>query len=97
MDLWNVLFDILALLLAAIVLGAVCERLRQSPILGYLAAGTLFGPNALGIIANADEVATLAELGVALLLFTIGLEFSWSRLKRLERVQKVCSRPIVEV
>ncbi|XAM00823.1 cation:proton antiporter [Phycisphaeraceae bacterium D3-23] len=83
MDLWNVLFDILALLLAAIVLGALCERLRQSPILGYLAAGTLFGPNALGIIANADEVATLAELGVALLLFTIGLEFSWSRLKRL--------------
>ncbi len=83
MELWDVLFDILVLLGGALVLGVLCERLKQSPILGYLAAGTLLGPNALQVVSSADEVSQLAELGVALLLFTIGLEFSWPRLKRL--------------
>ncbi|MFT5198494.1 MAG: CPA2 family monovalent cation:H+ antiporter-2 [Planctomycetota bacterium] len=83
MDLWHVLFDVLVLLLTALLLGLVCERLKQSQILGYLAAGTLLGPNAFRVISNGDEVASLAELGVALLLFTIGLEFSWKRLKGL--------------
>ena len=80
MDIWTTLFNILVLLTAALVLGVICERLRQSPILGYLLAGTLLGPNALGMIADVEEVAALAELGVALLLFTIGLEFSLKRL-----------------
>jgi len=71
------------LLGGALVLGLICERLRQSAILGYLAAGTLLGPNALGFVSNSEHVQHLAELGVALLLFTIGLEFSWPRLKRL--------------
>ena len=83
MDQWNALFDILMLLLTAMVFGVVCKRLRQSSILGYLAAGTLLGPNALSVISSSSEVAALAELGVALLLFTIGLEFSWRRLRSL--------------
>jgi K+:H+ antiporter len=83
MDMWGTLFDILVLLMAALVLGVVCEWFRQSPILGYLAAGTVLGPNAFGFVSSADEVSALAELGVALLLFTIGLEFSWSRLRGL--------------
>jgi CPA2 family monovalent cation:H+ antiporter-2 len=86
MDLWSVLFDILILLSTALVFGVVCERLRQNAILGYLAAGALLGPNALQFISNASEVSALAELGVALLLFTIGLEFSWPRLRRLGAV-----------
>jgi CPA2 family monovalent cation:H+ antiporter-2 len=83
MDLWSALFDILSLLLTALIFGVVCERLRQSAILGYLAAGTLMGPNALQVISSASDVSALAELGVALLLFSIGLEFSWSKLRRL--------------
>ncbi len=83
MDMWTTLFSILVLLTAALVLGVLCERLRQSPILGYLLAGTLLGPNAFALISDTDEVAAFAELGVALLLFTIGLEFSWGRLRRL--------------
>jgi len=83
MELWNVLFDILTLLLTALVLGVLCERFRQSSILGYLAAGTLLGPNALQVISSAAEVTALADLGVALLLFTIGLEFSWQRVRGL--------------
>jgi len=83
---WTVLLDILVLLLTAIVLGSLFERLKQSAILGYLIAGTLLGPNALNVMANHEEVAAIAELGVALLLFTIGLEFSWSRLRSIGRM-----------
>ena len=79
MEIWGVLSDILILLFAALVLGSLCEKFRQSSILGYLVAGTLLGPNALQVVSSADEVTILAELGVALLLFTIGLEFSWNR------------------
>ncbi len=66
-------------------MGAIFERFRQSAILGYLLAGTLLGPNALHWISNEESVKALAELGVALLLFTIGLEFSWGRLRRMGR------------
>jgi CPA2 family monovalent cation:H+ antiporter-2 len=82
-DLWTALLDVLILLLAAMLLGALCERLKQSAILGYLLAGTLLGPNALNWMPNHKAVATIAELGVALLLFTIGLEFSWRRLRSI--------------
>ena len=83
MDLWTALLDVLILLLAALVLGALCERLKQSAILGYLLAGMLLGPNALDWMPNHQAVAAIAELGVALLLFTIGLEFSWRRLRSI--------------
>jgi CPA2 family monovalent cation:H+ antiporter-2 len=81
MPIWTALLDILILLTAAMVLGAVADRLGQSPILGYLLAGTLLGPNALNLLPNPQAVSGIAELGVALLLFTIGLEFSWRRLR----------------
>ncbi len=83
MDLWTALLDILFLLAAAIVLGGLCERLRQSAILGYLLAGTLLGPHALDWMPNHEAVSTIAELGVAMLLFAIGLEFSWRRLRSI--------------
>lgn len=82
-EFWHTILDILVLLSGALVLGLLCERFRQSSILGYLAAGTLLGPNAIGLVSDGEQVGHLAELGVALLLFTIGLEFSWPRLKRL--------------
>ncbi|MHC4710657.1 MAG: cation:proton antiporter domain-containing protein, partial [Planctomycetota bacterium] len=81
MDLWTALLDILILLGAAMLLGALCERLRQSALLGYLLAGTLLGPNAFNVLPSYQAVFTIAELGITLLLFTIGLEFSWRRLR----------------
>jgi CPA2 family monovalent cation:H+ antiporter-2 len=81
MDLWTTLLDILVLLTAAMVLGGLCTRFRQSPLLGYLLAGILLGPNALDLVPSHAAVTAIAELGVALLLFTIGLEFSWRRLR----------------
>ena len=83
MDLWAALLDILILLTTAMVLGGLFERFKQSPLLGYLLAGTLLGPNALNLLPSHAAVATIAELGVALLLFTIGLEFSWRMLRSI--------------
>ena len=67
MELWAALFEILVLLLAAMALGALCERMGQSAILGYLGAGTLLGPNVLRVVPQPEAVGAMAELGVALL------------------------------
>lgn len=83
---WNLIFDLVILLSAALVLGLVCERIGLSSILGYLVAGTVVGPGALGLVRQSETIPAIAEIGVALLLFTIGLEFSWRRLLRLGAV-----------
>lgn len=83
MDIWNVLLDLVVLLSVAMALGLLFERLGQSAIVAYLLAGALVGPGVLGLVRSEASVRSLSELGVALLLFTIGLEFSWKRLKSL--------------
>ncbi len=80
---WDVLRDVLVLLAVALLLGTIAERLGQSVIVGYLFAGMLVGPNVLGWISTQAELFSIAELGVALLLFAIGLEFSPRRLVTL--------------
>lgn len=86
MDLWTALLDILILLTTALVLGGLCEHFKQSPLLGYLLAGTFLGPNAFDLLPSHEAVESIAELGVALLLFTIGLEFSWRKLRAIGMV-----------
>ncbi|MDG2143323.1 MAG: cation:proton antiporter [Planctomycetota bacterium] len=83
MSIWGALADILILLSAGFLFGAICQRLRQSAVVGYLLAGLLLGPNSLNLVSSQEEVQQLAELGVSLLLFAIGLEFSWARLRSL--------------
>ena len=68
------------------VLGAIAERLRQSAIVGYLFAGMVVGPSLLGWVPDREQIFSIAELGVALLLFTIGLEFSPRRVLNLGRI-----------
>ncbi len=80
---WGVLWDILVLLAMALLLGTVAERLGKSVIVGYLIAGTVVGPNVLSWISTQAELFNIAELGAALLLFAIGLEFSPKRLLML--------------
>ncbi|MBT8338596.1 MAG: hypothetical protein HKP58_15970 [Desulfatitalea sp.] len=82
MTLWTFLAQIVMLLGGAFVLGAVAQRLRQSPIIGYLLAGTIIGP----LLFNPEAINQTAELGVSLLLFSIGLEFSFGRLKSMGRM-----------
>lgn len=84
---WEGLTEILILLSGALVLGAVFERCRQSAILGYLLAGLLLGPGGPLKWVHGDEfVNAIAELGVSLLLFVIGLEFSLKRLLKIGAV-----------
>lgn len=86
MDTWALLLDLLILLTGAMLMGSLFERLGQSALMGYLLAGALVGPGGFHIITREDMVHEMAELGVALLLFTIGLEFSWKKLKSLGAV-----------
>jgi CPA2 family monovalent cation:H+ antiporter-2 len=75
------------LLLAAAVLGvAVCRTLRLPAMLGYLATGLALGPHALGVVADREETHRLAEFGVVFLMFSIGLEFSLTKLKSMRRL-----------
>lgn len=82
MGLWQTLLDLIVLLSVAMVLGVIAERLKQSAVVGYMLAGVIVA-NTAGLINQPDKVNTLSQLGVTLLMFTIGLEFNWSRLKRL--------------
>ena len=89
--------DIVLFLATAGIVVPLFRRWRISPILGFLGAGVLLGPYGLGrlsgefrllaavTIDNPEEVAQLAEFGVVFLLFMIGLELSWQRLRSLRR------------
>ncbi len=74
------------LLAAALVGGMVAHRLKQPVILGYLVIGAAVGPNALGLVGDRTLIETAATMGVALLMFTLGLEISLSQLKQVGRV-----------
>lgn len=80
------LTEIVALILAGAGIAYVCFRLGLVPIVGFLIAGVVIGPNALGLIRDRDLVDAAAELGVIFLLFTIGIEFSLEKLARLKTV-----------
>jgi CPA2 family monovalent cation:H+ antiporter-2 len=88
LTIWVPLLNVILLLATAMVLGSIAERLKQSAIVGFMLAGLLLGPNVAGkllgdTIVDRDTILMIADLGVTLLMFTIGLEFSWSRLRRL--------------
>jgi Kef-type K+ transport system membrane component KefB len=66
--------EVAALVLAAAVIGALAVRLRQPLIVAFIAVGVLAGPSALAVIQATDEIHLLAELGIALVLFVVGLK-----------------------
>jgi monovalent cation:H+ antiporter-2, CPA2 family len=71
---------------AALILGYVTQRLGLSPIVGYLLAGTLVGPHTPGFVADAKLAEELAEIGVILLMFGVGLQFHIEELLAVRRV-----------
>ena len=79
------LSQVVVLLASAVVVMLVSVRLHVPPIVALLATGVLIGPHGLGWISSVREVELFAEVGVALLLFTIGLEVSIDRLRKLRR------------
>lgn len=79
------LTQVLALLLASVLVVTLARRIGLPPVLGYLMVGVLVGPYAFGILADSDQIHLLAEIGVVFLLFTLGLEFSWPRMVAMRR------------
>lgn len=77
--------EIVALFALSAFIAYLCTRIRLVPIAGFLITGVLVGPNALGLVQDPKLVSTLAEIGVILLLFEIGIEFSLGKLARLKR------------
>ena len=79
--------DIAIIIVAALVGGLIAQRLKQPLIMGYILAGILVGPYTGGVtVADPHDIELLAEIGVALLLFALGLEFS---LKELQPVRAI--------
>ncbi len=77
--------DVIVLLTGAVIAVPVFKLLGLGSVLGYLAAGALIGPWALGLIDDVDDILHFAELGVVMLLFIIGLELKPARLWALRR------------
>jgi CPA2 family monovalent cation:H+ antiporter-2 len=85
---------LLIALVAALVLGAVAHRLGIPPMLGYIVAGLAVGPATPGFVAGREEVLALADVGVALLMFSIGLQFSIAEL-RLAGTRILAGAPVL--
>ena len=79
------LYEFVILFLLSIVVTIVCNRLKLPATVGFLLTGVLCGPSLLGVVSNNEAIDQVAEIGVAMLLFTIGMELSGDALSRLKR------------
>ena len=80
------LIILVIVLVAAFIGGVIARRLGLPVILGYLIGGIAVGPYGFGLVQDVDQISTVAEIGVVLLLFTLGLEFSLKTMRRTGRV-----------
>jgi CPA2 family monovalent cation:H+ antiporter-2 len=78
--------EFLVVLIAATGVAFLCERLRIPAVVGFLLAGSLIGPKGLGILSDIGSIHSLAELGMIFLMLTIGLEFSFDRIRGLAKL-----------
>ncbi len=78
--------DIVVIVVAAFFGGLLMQRLKQPLIVGYILAGVVLGPHTGGLVTSVHEIDLLAEIGVALLLFALGLEFSLKDLRPVRHV-----------
>lgn len=78
--------QIVGLFVVSVLIAYLCHRIRLVPIVGFLIAGVLIGPGALGLVSDRALIDNMAEIGVILLLFTIGVEFSLGKLERIRHV-----------
>src|SRR5437773_8858149 len=83
MEQLHILRDLAVIFAGSLLVVLVFYRFKLPALPGFIVAGILLGPNALGLVSDPHEVEGLAEVGVILLLFTIGIEFSLSRLKEM--------------
>lgn len=81
----DILRDIVVLFALAVVVLYAAQRLRLPTIIGFILTGIVAGPQALGFISATSEVQSIADIGIVLLLFTIGIEFSFRNLLSIKR------------
>src|SRR5256885_17170728 len=82
---YPVLKDLAIIFAVSLLVILLFHRIKLPALPGFIVAGVLLGPNALGLVSDVHQVESLAEVGVILLLFTIGIEFSLSRLREMGR------------
>ncbi len=82
----NFILDLTTVLGASALGGYLANRLRQPVLLGYLASGLIVGPFGLELLREQEQIKALAEIGVAFLLFALGVEFSLAELKRVKDI-----------
>ncbi|MBI4783623.1 MAG: cation:proton antiporter [Oscillatoriophycideae cyanobacterium NC_groundwater_1537_Pr4_S-0.65um_50_18] len=83
---FRLIVDLVVVLAAAAGGGLLAALLRQPVILGYLVGGAIVGPAGLGLVKELIQVETLAQFGAAFLLFALGVEFSFSELKKVQGI-----------
>jgi monovalent cation:H+ antiporter-2, CPA2 family len=83
---FRLIVDLVLVLSAAAAGGLLASLLRQPVLLGYLLGGMIVGPAGLGLIKEVIQVETLAQFGVAFLLFALGVEFSFAELKKVRAI-----------
>ena len=79
------LTELVSIFTVSVLIAYLCYRFKIVPIVGFLIAGVIIGPNALGLVQDQELVDMLAEIGIILLLFTIGIEFSLEKLGRIKK------------
>ena len=90
-DVHSNLTGIAAVALAALLCGIAMERLRQPALVGYILAGVLLGPSGFAMVGNREQIDVLAELGVLMLLFIVGMELSLRSFRRLWKLAVVAT------
>jgi CPA2 family monovalent cation:H+ antiporter-2 len=80
-----ILQELVIVLAASVIIIYLSHKAKLPSVVGFLLTGVLIGPGGLSLVKNGETVQTLAEIGVVMLLFTIGLEFEPARLKRIRR------------
>ena len=71
--------------IASAIVVFVLHKLKVPSLVGFLVAGVIIGPHGVGVVRDTHAVESLAEIGVILLLFTIGIEFSLAKLVRMKK------------
>lgn len=82
----EILYDILVIFGLSLVVGLLFSQIRIPPMIGYIVAGVIAGPSVLSLIHSPAQVDILAEIGIILLLFSIGLEFSFRQLWEIKEL-----------
>jgi CPA2 family monovalent cation:H+ antiporter-2 len=86
MEKFSVLKDIVIILLFSIPIVYLFKKIKISTIVGYLITGVIIGPFGLGLISGSEQIEVMAEIGVIMLMFTIGLEFSIEKLLKMKKL-----------